>query len=200
MEQQGEYPIAASREQVWSALNDAETLAECIPGCQSMAQTSDTEFTAKVKAKVGPVSATFDAEIALSDLQPPESYTLAGSVKGGAAGFGKGQASVQLAEAEGGTLLTYQVTASVGGKLAQIGSRLVDGAARKMADDFFANFQQKLNPVDPEAAEDAGAAEAGTDKQQTAKQQTERHYEPSGNNYVWIAAFVVLALAMILAI
>ena len=192
MEQQGEYQIAADRETVWSALNDPETLAACIPGCQAMEQVAEAEFAAKVKAKVGPVSATFDAEIVLNDLQPPESYTLSGSVKGGPAGFGKGEAKVQLTEAADGTVLTYQVKASVGGKLAQIGSRLVDGAARKMADDFFANFRNALDP-------NAAAAESQADSS-TTEAQSDRAYEPSGNNYVWIAAFVVLALAMILAI
>ena len=149
MEQTGEYRIAAPRDQVWAALNDPEVLQQCIDGCQSMTQTGDVTYIAAVKAKIGPVSALFTADLELADLDPPNSYTINASAKGGAAGFGKGAAGVTLrddgpadgtADERAGTLLTYTVQANVGGKLAQIGSRLIDGAARKMADDFFAKF------------------------------------------------------------
>ena len=148
MEQTGEYTIAANRDEVWAGLNDPVVLGDCIPGCQSIEQTSETSFTAKVKAKIGPVSTTFDATLELQNINPPASYTIAGGAKGGAAGFGKGTADVVLAEVDGGTLLTYQVKASVGGKLAQIGSRLVDGAARKMADEFFSAFRDRLSSTE----------------------------------------------------
>lgn len=140
MEMSGEYRIAASREVVWAALNDPEILRQAIPGCDSIDKTSDTEMTAKVTAKVGPVRASFEGKVTLSDLDPPNGYRISGEGKGGPAGFAKGGANVRL-EADGdGTLLKYDVDATVGGKLAQLGARLIDGTARKMAADFFARF------------------------------------------------------------
>jgi uncharacterized protein len=144
MEMQGERRIPAPREQVWEKLNDPDTLKLCIPGCQEIEKVSDTEFTAKVKAKVGPVSATFNGKVRLSDLEPPSHYTISGEGTGGIAGFAKGGATVELSEEGGETVLKYGVQAQVGGKLAQIGSRLVDGVARKMADDFFAKFAEAV--------------------------------------------------------
>jgi uncharacterized protein len=140
MEMQGERRIPAPRQQVWEKLNDPDTLKLCIPGCQEIEKISATEFTAKVKAKVGPVSATFNGKVRMTDLDPPSSYTISGEGTGGIAGFAKGGATVALTEEGGETVLKYGVQAQVGGKLAQIGSRLVDGVARKMADDFFAKF------------------------------------------------------------
>ena len=136
----GEYRIAAPKEQVWRALNDPEILRRAIPGCQSIEKVSDTELTATVIAKVGPVKATFTGRVTLSDLDPPNGYTIAGEGQGGAAGFGKGSAKVSLAEEGGETVLRYTADAQVGGKLAQIGQRLIGSAAKKMADDFFAAF------------------------------------------------------------
>lgn len=133
--------IAADRETIWAALNDADVLKACIKGCQELAKTSDTSFEAVVKQKVGPVSATFKGAVQLSDMNPPESYRISGEGKGGAAGFAKGGADVKLTEVEGGTELAYDVDASVGGKMAQLGSRLIDGFAKKMADQFFETFQ-----------------------------------------------------------
>jgi len=141
MEMTGEYPIAAPRQKVWEALNDAETLKACIPGCETLTKTSDTSFEAKVKAKVGPVSATFTGAVTLGDLNPPVSYTISGEGKGGVAGFAKGGAKVALEElGPTETLLKYDVKAQVGGKLAQIGARLIDGTAKKLADEFFSTF------------------------------------------------------------
>lgn len=159
MEQKGEYAISASREKVWEALNDPEVLGRCIPGCLSIDKTSDTQFRAKVKAKIGPVSATFDADLNLKNLNPPAGYTIEGGVKGGAAGFGKGEADVELVEQGPATLLRYAVNASVGGKLAQIGSRLVDGAARKMADEFFAAFSALVSEGDTDASTTSASSE-----------------------------------------
>jgi hypothetical protein len=146
MEMQGERRIAAPREQVWERLNDPETLKLCIPGCQEIEKLSDTEFTAKVKAKVGPVSATFNGKVRLTDLNPPAGYTISGEGTGGIAGFAKGGATIELTEEGGETVLKYGVQAQVGGKLAQIGSRLVDGVARKFADEFFAKFVTVVTP------------------------------------------------------
>lgn len=140
MEMHGEQRIAAPREHVWERLNDVDTLKLCIPGCQELQKLSDTEFTAKVTAKVGPVRATFNGKVTLSDLNPPAGYTISGEGFGGVAGFARGGATVALSEENGETVLRYGVQAQVGGKLAQIGSRLVDGVARKFADEFFTKF------------------------------------------------------------
>ena len=140
MDMTGEYRIAAPRAKVWAALNDAEILRQAIPGCDEIEKTSDTSFTAKVTAKVGPVKASFGGKVTLSDMDPPNGYTISGEGSGGVAGFAKGGAKVALVDDGAGTLLTYAVDAQVGGKLAQIGSRLIDGTARKMAEEFFSRF------------------------------------------------------------
>jgi carbon monoxide dehydrogenase subunit G len=189
VQQTGEYRIAAAREKVWLALNDPEVLAQCIEGCQSMTKVADDAYTTSIKAKVGPVSATFSADLNLTELNPPSSYTLNGSVKGGAAGFGKGAAHVSLVEDGNATILRYQVDANVGGKLAQVGSRLIDGAARKMADDFFRKFSEVVAPGQVERV--AAAPTAATVKQ---------GYERSGQYVIWIIVFAVLALAIALAL
>lgn len=159
MEMSGERQIGASREEVWAALNDPDVLKACIPGCQEMEKSSETGFTAKVVQKVGPVKATFTGEVELSDIVVGESYTISGKGKGGAAGAASGGAKVSLADSEEGTLLTYEAEAKVTGKIAQLGSRLIDGFAKKMADQFFTTFQKQV-----EGGEDADAeaeAEAG---------------------------------------
>ncbi|MBL8669938.1 MAG: carbon monoxide dehydrogenase subunit G [Alphaproteobacteria bacterium] len=140
MELSGDVLIPAPRAVVWAALNDPDVLKGCIPGCQSIEKESDTAFTAKVKAKIGPVSATFGGRVALSEIDPPNSYVIAGEGQGGVAGFGKGSARVSLTDEDGGTRLTYAGEAQVGGKLAQIGSRLVQGTVTKLAGQFFAAF------------------------------------------------------------
>ena len=140
MEMSGEQVIAAPRERVWAALNDPELLRRSIEGCESLEKTSDTSFTAKVVARIGPVKAAFGGRIALSDLDPPNGYTISGEGSGGGVGMAKGSARVTLIDQGGSTRLRYAVAADVSGKLAQIGSRLIDGAARKMADDFFGRF------------------------------------------------------------
>jgi len=140
MELNGQQRIAASREKVWDALNDARVLKACIPGCESLTQDGDSAFDAIVRAKVGPVRATFTGRVELSDIRPPESYRISGQGKGGAAGVAKGSADVSLVEDGDGTLLNYVVQADVGGKLAQIGSRLVQSTANKYAADFFTRF------------------------------------------------------------
>ena len=134
--------IAASREAVFAALNDPEILAKAIPGCESLDKVSDTEFAAVVTAKVGPVRAKFNGQVTLSDLNPPESYTITGEGKGGAAGFAKGGAVITLTEDGDGTLLSYEVKADVGGKLAQLGGRLIEGTSKKLAGEFFETFEK----------------------------------------------------------
>lgn len=148
MEQSGEHRIPADRATVWRSLNDPAVLARCIDGCQSMERLADNRFAATVKARIGPVRATFDVALTLARMRPPESYVLEAEVKGKAAGFGKGSAEVALADAgDGATLLSYRVVGRVGGKLAQIGARLINGAARKMADDFFSAFHEAVDPA-----------------------------------------------------
>jgi uncharacterized protein len=164
MDMTGEFRIPAPRQRVWEGLNDPQILKECIPGCQTIEKVSDTEFTAKVLAQVGPVRANFAGKVTLSDLDPPQSYTIAGEGSGGVAGFAKGSAKVDLAEDSGVTMLNYAVQAHVGGKLAQIGSRLIDSVARKMAETFFTRFVAAVAPeaATPVAPATASVTEAGT--------------------------------------
>jgi uncharacterized protein len=143
MTMSGEATLPADRAKVWAMLNDPAVLKACIPGCQSLEKTSDTSFAAVVKIKIGPVGATFKGSVKLTDLDPPNGYTISGEGEGGIAGFAKGGAKVRLSDAEGApgsTILKYDVEANVGGKIAQLGSRLIDGVAKKMADQFFAGF------------------------------------------------------------
>jgi carbon monoxide dehydrogenase subunit G len=140
----GEQFLAAPREKVWAALNDVEVLKTCIPGCESLEKLSDTEFQAIATNKIGPVKARFKGKVKLSDLDPPNGYKISGEGDGGIAGFAKGGATVTLTEKDGGTLLSYSVEAQIGGKLAQLGQRLINGVAKKLADDFFAKFAETV--------------------------------------------------------
>lgn len=142
----GEIQLGAHREDVWQKLNDPEVLKSCIPGCEQLDKISDREFQAVAVNKIGPVKAKFKGKVRLSDMDPPNGYKISGEGDGGVAGFAKGGATVALAEKDGGTLLSYNVEAQIGGKLAQLGQRLVNGAAKKMADDFFAKFAAAVNP------------------------------------------------------
>jgi carbon monoxide dehydrogenase subunit G len=183
MEMTGEQLIPVPQAEVWRGLNDPEVLKACIAGCETIERVSDTEYRVVMVAAVGPVKAKFNGKLVLSDLHPPNSYSLSFEGSGGAAGFGKGGAQVSL-KAEGtGTRLTYTAKASVGGKLAQVGSRLIDGVARKMADDFFTAFNEKL--AGP-AAKPAGAAPlAGKSRIHPAW---------------WVAGAVLIALLVYLAL
>ncbi|HEX4885569.1 MAG TPA: carbon monoxide dehydrogenase subunit G [Casimicrobiaceae bacterium] len=152
--------VPAAPDRVWAALNDPDVLKACVPGCEAFERTGENGYRATVAAKIGPVAARFHGKLELADVTPPTGYTLKFEGQGGAAGFANGSARVSLAPAEaGGTALTYAVKAQVGGKLAQIGNRLVDGAAAKLADDFFARFSEAVAPK-PVAAEVAVAAPA----------------------------------------
>lgn len=135
--------IPAAREKVWAALNNPDVLKQCIPGCESLEMSSPTEMTATIVLRVGPVKATFGGKVTLSDLNPPTSYRISGEGSGGVAGFAKGGATVELKkESEGVTILVYQVDAQIGGKLAQLGGRLIDSTARKLAGQFFGSFSE----------------------------------------------------------
>ena len=157
MDMTGEFRIPAPRQRVWEGLNDPEVLKSSIPGCQSIEKVSDTEFTAKVVAQVGPVKANFSGKVTLSDLDPPQSYTIAGEGSGGVAGFARGSALVRLAEEESATLLRYEVKADVGGRLAQLGGRLIDATARKLAEQFFEKFTELVGPA-PASTPERGTA------------------------------------------
>jgi carbon monoxide dehydrogenase subunit G len=205
MDMTGEHQIRAPRPVVWAALNDPEVLKQSIAGCEELTKTSDTEFQAQVTAKVGPVKAKFSGKVTLSDLDPPNGYTISGEGSGGAAGFAKGGAKVALEDAPGGTLLKYEVHAQIGGKLAQIGSRLVDGAARKMADEFFASFgavvEAKAGTVPaaeiptPEPAAEALMAPAAVPPIEDAKATgvASKGLPP----VIWIGALIVIAAAVV---
>ena len=146
MEMKGEQLITAPQQTVWNGLNDPEVLKACVPGCESITPTGDNEYQVLMVARVGPVSAKFKGKLTLSDIKPPQSYAIAFEGQGGPAGFAKGGAKVALSTEGMTTRLAYDVKASVGGKLAQIGSRLIDGVARKMADDFFVKFNKRVAP------------------------------------------------------
>jgi carbon monoxide dehydrogenase subunit G len=202
MDMTGEHQIKAPRPVVWAALNDPEVLKQSIAGCEELVKTSDTEFQAQVTAKVGPVKAKFSGKVTLSDLNPPNGYTISGEGSGGAAGFAKGGAKVALEDAPGGgTLLKYEVHAQIGGKLAQIGSRLVDGAARKMADEFFTAFagvvEAQAAPMaeiaTPMPAAEAIMAPAAMPPVEDGKDAASKGLPP----VVWIGGLIVVAAAVV---
>lgn len=193
MDLTGEYRIPATRERVWQALNDPAVLETCIPGIETLEKTSDTEFEATVSAKVGPVKARFTGVVTLSNLDAPNGYTISGEGKGGAAGFAKGGADVALTDADdGGTVLTYKANVQVGGKLAQIGSRLIAGTAKKMADDFFGRFAETVGGGAEPAASEAPSQPAVTAKEPTAQAGIRPAY--------WIAALVIAAIALLVLV
>lgn len=152
MEMTDEIRLPLAITDVWAALNDPVILQQAIPGCQTLEQISDTELQASVKVKIGPVSATFKGAVILSDLTPPTSYVIAGSGTGGVAGSAKGEAQVTLIEEGQDTILRYQVSAAVSGKIAQLGSRLIESTAKKLSTQFFTNFTTILNPQADSAA------------------------------------------------
>lgn len=191
MDMTGEYRIAAPRARVWEALNDPETLKRCIAGCEELEKTSDTEFSARVSTRVGPVSAKFTGKVQLSDVDPPNGYTISGEGQGGVAGFARGGASVRLAEDGAETVLTYEANATVGGKLAQIGSRLIDSTARKMADDFFGKFAA-LVAAPAEAEADAPAEP----EPEAAGKEGEGGLSPA----VWIGGLIAVVVIVLLVV
>jgi carbon monoxide dehydrogenase subunit G len=152
MEFSGRYLVPASPEAVWAGINDPLVLQACIPGCQKMEKTGPNDFEATAKLKIGPVSATFKGKVSLADLDPPHRCTLKGEGQGGVAGFARGEAEVLLTKEGDGTALSYTAKATVGGKLAQIGQRLIDGAAKQIADDFFSRFAATVGAPNAEAS------------------------------------------------
>ena len=169
MEMKARQSIAAGRRRVWDALNDPEALKAAIPGCESFERSGDNQFTARITNRIGPVKASFGFIIELSDLDPPNSYVLHGKGQGGAAGFANGSARVSLQDEGDHTVLNYELDASVGGKLAQLGGRLIDGAAKKLADEFFSRLSEEISsqesvaeePAESEAKTEAKIAKSG---------------------------------------
>lgn len=188
MNLQGERLIAATPEATWAALNDPETLKACIAGCETLERVSDDEFLATMAMRIGPVNARFKGRLKLENVVPPVSYTIAFDGQGGVAGFGKGSADVRLAPEATGTRLTYAAKAQVGGKLAQVGSRLVEGAAAKITDDFFAAFEARLAPA-PAVAEAAAAVPEGLPAERAAGA------PPAAGRRRWLVWIVVALLA-----
>ena len=211
MEMTGEYKIPAPRQKVWEALNDPEILKACIPGCQELNKESDTELSATVKSKVGPVSATFKGKVTLSDIDAPNGYKISGEGTGGVAGFAKGGAEVSLVDDGDGTLLNYTATGQVGGKLAQIGSRLIDSTAKKMANEFFGKFAEVVaaDNAAPEASAEAEAEapaapapEAAPAATPAAPEATAAATAQSGGGIspvVWVGGLIV-AVVVVLAL
>ena len=159
MDMQGSRALGVTQQQAWEALNDPEVLKACIPGCDRIETTGENQYTVGMALRIGPVSARFAGKIQLSDVKPPESYTLAFDGQGGAAGFGKGSAQVSLVPADTGCELRYTVNAQVGGKIAQVGQRLIDGVAKSMAEDFFKRFDNEMQRRHPAAAAQSADAE-----------------------------------------
>jgi carbon monoxide dehydrogenase subunit G len=195
MEMTGEQLIPASQTDTWTALNDPEILKACIPGCESIEKVAENEYSVMMTARVGPVSAKFKGKLLLADLNPPHSYSLSFEGQGGVAGFGKGGAQVGLAQEGDGTKLSYQVKASVGGKLAQIGSRLVDAAAKKLADDFFTAFKAQVASLHAAPAESVH----GEEKLPAPVPRDSDLPKVSGATLAWLAAaaLVVVLVALV---
>jgi len=205
MEFTGTYSIPASRAAVWDALNDPEILQACIPGCEAMAQLGDNQFEATVFAKVGPVQARFKGKVTLENLEPPVGYELKFDGSGGVAGFAKGDARINLTSEGDHTVMTYQANAKIGGKLAQIGQRLVDSSAKKMADDFFTEFSRLAAfGFDPKAEKEAGKVaeqtaetEAPSPAEAGADQLSPSEPESDQAKSVYVIGAIVLAALMV---
>ena len=212
MKMNGEFRVPTDRETVWRALNDPEVLKDCLPGCQAIEKTSDTEMSATLTIKVGPVKATFVGGVTLSDLDPPKGYTITGQGQGGPAGFASGEARVDLVQEGDETVVQYACDAKVGGKLAQIGSRLIDSTAKKLATQFFDTLAEKLGGgKEAEQANDAAAAEpepvaAAAEEapapaepaEAAAPQLPPAAQRPSLPTAAWVGAVVVVAVVLIL--
>ncbi len=196
MEMSGERLIPAPRTVVWAALNDPAVLQQCIPGCESLEKTGDSGFEAKSSIRIGPVKASFKGKVTLTDIVPPESYTISGEGSGGAAGFASGSARVTLATQGDQTLLSYSVQATVGGKLAQIGSRLIDATARKMADDFFTRFAELAIPS---TATPDGKADTADETAAVAKPPAADHKHKGVPPLLWVGGIVAIAIGLALA-
>jgi uncharacterized protein len=205
MQMSGEELISASRERVWEALNDPEILRQAIPGCETVEKIGDDAFTATVKVKIGPVKATFKGDVKLTNIDAPNGYTITGEGKGGAAGFGKGGADISLKDADNGTLLSYDVNASVGGKMAQIGSRLIDGTAKKLAGEFFTSFNELVSDAASDNGETSPAQTIPEDqaespilaKEEVAAAEPQKKETPTAG---WMKPTILIPMGIVAAI
>tara|TARA_B100002019_G_scaffold197810_1_gene171344 strand:- start:154 stop:735 length:582 start_codon:yes stop_codon:yes gene_type:complete len=188
MKLSGSYQINLPKEKVWEALNDPEILKQAIPGCEEFTKNSDTEFTAKATNKIGPFNASFTGDVELKDLNPPNSYKITGSGNS-PVGFASGEASVKLEDENGGTKLIYEVEANVGGKIAQVGARLIDMTAKKMADIFFGKFSELITPLNNDESTDQN--------QSVGKISSDSSNQISSNQKVYIYVGIGLAVAII---
>jgi carbon monoxide dehydrogenase subunit G len=193
MDLTGEYRIPAPRDDVWRALNDPNILKQCIPGCESVEKLSDTEFTAKVVLKIGPMTAKFAGKGTLSNLDPPNGYTITGEGQGGVAGFGKGTADVKLVSDGNATVMHYKAAAQVGGKMAQLGARLIDSTTKKLADEFFGKFAQVVSPAAPSVEEVPEAAPGAAVTPGKAPAVESGRIKPT----VWIPVLVIVIAALL---
>ncbi|MDP3136978.1 MAG: carbon monoxide dehydrogenase subunit G [Burkholderiaceae bacterium] len=194
MDMQGSRQLAITQDQAWEALNDPEVLKLCIPGCDRISTTADGQYAIGMVLKIGPVSAKFSGKITLGEMNPPESYTLRFEGQGGPAGFGKGDAKVVLTPNENGCLLEYTVHAQVGGKVAQVGQRLIDGAAKSLSEDFFRRFDEEMQRRHPDAyARDATIPDAMSTTPQGIDDAVQAN--SSVPSWVWIAGAVVVVIA-----
>lgn len=193
----GEYRIPANKQAVWDALNNPEVLKDSLPGCEKIEKTSDTEMTATVTIKLGPVKARFAGKVTLSDLNPPNSYTLTGDGQGGAAGFASGAAKVHLAEDGDVTILTYTAEAKVGGKLAQIGSRLIDSTSKKLAAQFFGKLADIVGGDEGDEPSEKLAAEQETPATPPA-QPNNRERGRGLPTSVWVGGVSIIAIILVL--
>ncbi len=203
MKMTGKYRIQANRKTVWDALNDPAILARAIPGCEQLTRRSDTEMEAVATVKVGPVKARFHGQVTLSHRTPPRAYTIEGAGKGGAAGFAKGKAEVTLEEDGEMTLLHYEVTATVGGKLAQIGQRYIDQTAKKMADEFFRSFTSLItaeNLTTAQAPEETMREEKTLQEapREASEAPPEQAARPALSPAVWISGLIAFIVGMVL--
>lgn len=190
MEMQASRQLAVTQQQAWEALNDPEVLKTCIPGCDKVEPTGENQYTVGMAVKIGPVSAKFSGKITLSDIEPPKSYTIQFEGQGGAAGHGKGSSKVSLTPNDAGCELAYTVNAQVGGKIAQLGQRLIDGAAKSMAEDFFKRFDAEMQRRYPAAA----AAEAAPGAVAPTAATPAEDASGKTPTWVWVAGAVVLAV------
>jgi carbon monoxide dehydrogenase subunit G len=194
----GRYVIPAPPETVWDAIQNPDILKACIPGCESLEKTADNAFEARATLKIGPVKATFKGKVTLDEMEPPRRCVLRGEGQGGVAGFAKGEAEVLLAPEDGQTVLTYTAKASIGGKLAQIGQRLIDGAAKQIADDFFSRFVDAISPpvVAPAAAAEDQPEHAAT----AAPATTEATHSPAPQSHareVWVIGLIAVIVILL---
>lgn len=198
MDMQGNRALAITRQQAWDALNDPAVLKACIPGCDKVAPAGENQYTVGMALKIGPVAAKFAGKILLSDIVPPESYKINFEGQGGVAGFGKGTAEVRLTPQDSGCTLDYTVHATVGGKVAQLGQRLIDGTARNLAEDFFKRFDEAMQQAHPDAyaaREAAQAAQAQADAGASPAAAAPADAAPQGGGipgWAWVAGLVVL--------